>query len=314
MGLARASDPPLVTVEPWPAGVRSVLTIRHDVDRPMEPEAWRRLLAWESAEGLRASWYFLERTIDVDRMRDVVRLGHEIGYHHTVLQTEGDRELGVLRDAAARAGTTIEGACCHGGNSRAMADVRWLEARGLDYGELLVRCAPLPFRPVSGPEPGAAPGARPRRLIATARHLSVDTRVAPPEADFGYGRRTMPARHRLGAHVIVMNHPDINFEPLVAAVADARRAHQESWTQAEVVAWWRGSHLDGAQLERWPAEGGPALHLVHRADRVPALRIWADVDGVGDTWTDETLGAVHTLCPATSVIPIAALAGARSRG
>jgi hypothetical protein len=321
-----------VTVEPWPVGVRSVLTIRHDVDRPVEPAAWERLLRWESAAGVRASWYFLERTAEPDRVRDVAALGHEVAYHYTHLRSVGERELAAVRAAARGAGTEIEGACCHGGNFHAMADVDWLQQQGLAYGELLTRCAPFPFRPVRGAEPrdgraGAAAAsdvsdapprrdvrARPCRLLATARHLSVDLKVAPPTADFDFGRRTMPARHRLGAHLIVMNHPDINFEALVDAVGAARRPEQESWTQAEVIDWWRASHLDGAQLERWPTDAGPALHLVHRADRPPVLRIWAEVEGVEDAWTDESFGAVHTLCPATSTIPLAACAGAVSRG
>ncbi len=295
---SRAAGRPLVTVEPWPEGVAGVLTIRHDVDRPGDDATWSRLLRWEADERLMASWYFLERTADHRRMRDIARLGHEVGFHYTDLAGRGAAESQAIRKLAARARTEVRGACCHGGNFHGLRDVEWLESAGFAYGELLTRCSHLPFRPLADDGAGRI---RPMDLLATARHVSVDRTLSPPTADFSHGLRTMAARHRLGGHVVVMNHPDINFEALVEAIGAARHDRQESWTQAQVVDWWRASHLDGVRIFRRSTQDQDVVHLVHQARRPPVLRVWSDPPELAMHPADDRFGEVHRLVPATGV-------------
>jgi hypothetical protein len=290
---ARAGGGVLTTVEPWPDGVSGVITLRHDVDRVVAPRDWVRLLDWERRQGLRASWYFLPHTADASRMAEVVGLGHEVGFHYTNLRARGETELAGIAAAAEQAGTRLVGACCHGGNYHGMNDVEWLGRRGFVYGELLSRCALFPFRPVRlRGLSGVAEGP-----LATARHVSVDKRMSPPEADFSYALRTMKARHRIRSHIVVMNHPDINFDALVDSVNASRRPGDESWTQAETVDWWRRSHTDGVRLERVPLGDGVAMRLCHSAARPPVLRMWAS-GAADDGRADFAFGEEHTLVPA----------------
>jgi len=288
----RCSGRPLVTVEPWPAGTKLVLTVRHDVDRHVASPDWERLLDWGLRTGVRASWYFLQETADPSRIADVARIGHEVGYHYTNLPARGETEYAAVRSAALRAGTEIVGACCHGGNYRGMTDLLWLERKGLRYAESLGRCALFPYRPIGVGENGAFVSDVP----VSARHLSVDRRLTPPEADFSYGCRTMSARVRTRSHVIVMNHPDINFEAFTRAVDVYRGAGRQWWTQREVIEWWSATHFAPAALSAARSDGAVEVALRHVSKLLPELRVWCERELLStDGREDDAFGERHTV-------------------
>jgi hypothetical protein len=293
--VAEAGCAPLVSVEPWPELVGGVVTIRHDVDRPVSDADWARLLDWYRAEPSGVSWYYLAQTIDAARMAQTAAMGHEIALHYTNLDRRGDVEICAVRTAARLAGADLVGATVHGGNFHGMRDLRRLAAEGLAYGEILARCSFFPFRPLDLGEDGHV-----RRLPiwASARHLSVDKAMSPPTADFQYGERTKGAREKMQAHVVVMNHPDINFEALQSATRLYRGAHAESWTQAEVIAWWAATHdSDRVVLHGDFDREICTMKLRHEALRRPTLRVWAGVETRGAARRTDNFGAPHVLLP-----------------
>ncbi len=242
--VCRQSGRPMITVEPWPNGMRSVTTVRHDFDRPVSPEDWNRLITWERSNQVAASWYFLATTANPAQMADIVSLGHEIGFHYRNLQKHGTADLQAIRKAADKVSAAIVGASCHGGNFFGQEDLVWHEQAGLTYTEILSRNALFPFRPLVVEDNQARPG----KLIASARHISVDATVSPPTSDFIYGLQTRDCRYRTQGHNVIMNHPDINFADLVDAVKHYRLPGSESWTQAQVIDWWQKTHIQPQAL------------------------------------------------------------------
>lgn len=292
-GVCRASGCPLITVEPWPRGVSHVVSVRHDVDRRVADVDWARLRQWQRDNGIRASWYFLAATAERARIAELAAEGHEIAFHYTNLERKGETELAVVTDAAGP-DRPIVGAACHGGNFHGQKDLDWLAARSFAYSEILSRCSLFPFRPVTLREGARRVGCM--DMLVTARHLSVDASLSPAQADFSYGNRTRPARLRCGGHVVIMNHPDINFEEMAAAIASYMTPSAENWTQTEVVAWWERTHTRNARLEIVGADGDtPQIRLLHAAEREPMLRIWAPAGGEGIK--AENLGGEHVVVP-----------------
>lgn len=294
---AAAHGCPLVSIEPWPDGVAHPITLRHDVDRPVASADWERLLNWQDQAGIRPTWYYLSSTVDKGRIAETVARGHEIALHYTNLQKKGAAEHDVLLQAVISTGSHVVGASCHGGNYHGARDLMWLEQAGFQYAEVLTRCAFFPFRAVSADNDNAwASGSN---IWAVARHLSVDKKMSPPEADFGYGLRTRAARTRFGAHAVIMNHPDINFEATVAAVESYQGAGVECWTQAEVIEWWRETHMTGAIHIRYTCgSDGFRLSTSQQQRRAPVLRVWADVIAPNGAKKSNAFGPVHTLFPA----------------
>ena len=295
--VARENGAPLISVDPWPVGVRYPVTVRQDVDRPVADEDWSRLLDWQTKRGVKATWYYLAKNIDPARMAQTHAMGHEIALHYTNLETRGASELQAIRNAAESINAPLSGVSCHGGNYHGWRDLAWAETSGFSYAEVLTRCAFYPFQPVAYD----GDGVRRARLWAAARHLSVDKRMSPPEADFSYGARTQPARARVGGHAIIMNHPDINFEALVEAYDVYARPGTEAWTQGETIEWWRATHAPGAvEIDLRRNGDAYAVHATHAAPNTPVLRVWAAVDGDEALEWTENFGDAHTLFPLTA--------------
>ena len=61
---------------------KKIVILRHDVDRL--PGNSLKMAIMENDEGVRASYYFriVEESFDEDIIRQIVEMGHEIGYHY----------------------------------------------------------------------------------------------------------------------------------------------------------------------------------------------------------------------------------------
>jgi hypothetical protein len=116
---------------------------RHDVDR--KPENALQMARLEADHGISATYYFrtIDKTFQSDLIRNIERLGHEIGYHYEDLDwADGDVEeahnsfethLGRLREHA-----PVDTVCMHG-NPLTSYDNRnmWNETRSVEeYGLL----------------------------------------------------------------------------------------------------------------------------------------------------------------------------------
>ena len=100
-------------------GLRNVLTIRHDVDR--RPQLTLRCARIAAEVGVRGTFYFrIPYTFQPSIIRELVDLGHEVGYHYEVLtKSRGDMdkalcmfadELELLREVAAVDTASMHGA------------------------------------------------------------------------------------------------------------------------------------------------------------------------------------------------------------
>ena len=274
----------LISLDPWPYGTNHVVTVRHDVDREVAADDWQRLMRFHQLEQLNPSWYYLRGTINPERIDEAVQRGHEVGLHYTTLAVRGEMEDSSLRNAVTAAGGELAGATCHGGNFFGQSDLEWLVAKDYCYGEVLTRCPMLPY--LVPTETGS--------IVVTARHLSVDKAMSPPLADFGYGFRTRDARLRVGASVVIMNHPDINFEQFSEAVAAYMTHGSASWTQLRVARWWVATHNSVDPPIHVELQGSKLALRARQADGESLqLRVWgatSTADGA-----DERFMELHSL-------------------
>jgi hypothetical protein len=268
--IAAAEGAPLMTREPWPDGVRHVLSLRLDYDRPVPEAQWTAFRSWQRHIGLRASWYFLGTTIDRPRIASLIAEGDEVGLHYRRIEVHGVHDLERLRSAVQQGGGHVVGATCHGGNYQAGSDLRWLCESGLRYSEQLGRCSWHPYH-------GLMPDGSWSPMLLTARHVSVDVSLTPPRADLTYMLRTQSARLRLQGHTVVMNHPDINFDATREAVDRCTSPGTASWTQAEVTQWWKDAHAVATSCCDRADSGEASFVQAHGSRLQPVVRIWADV-------------------------------------
>jgi hypothetical protein len=93
--------------------------LRHDVDR--KPANALKVARLEAESGLRATYYFRfkESVFKPDLIREIERMGHEIGYHYETLdKAKGDYEkaIGIFQDELAefRKIVPLRTICMHG--------------------------------------------------------------------------------------------------------------------------------------------------------------------------------------------------------
>ena len=97
----------------WPGGARAAVTLTHDVESEQGLAGALAVASWEEEEGLRSSfnvvgdWY----PIDMDRVAELRRRGHEIGSHalhhdRSLFSSRGEfeRQMPLLAESAERLG------------------------------------------------------------------------------------------------------------------------------------------------------------------------------------------------------------------
>lgn len=97
------------------------IILRHDVERKIQPAI--RLAKLENSFGICSTYYFrVPKTFDIEAIRFISHLGHEVGYHYEVLdKTSGDYALAIqlfvaeLNEFRTKTGIDIKTACSHGG-------------------------------------------------------------------------------------------------------------------------------------------------------------------------------------------------------
>jgi hypothetical protein len=91
---------------------KPVLSVRHDVDRPLTRADLQRVRMLERRLGIRSTWYFKRETFDAGLARSLLDEGCEIGYHATSPPT-GD--AGFVEQLRAELGDAVAGCSFHGG-------------------------------------------------------------------------------------------------------------------------------------------------------------------------------------------------------
>jgi hypothetical protein len=238
----------------WPAGFDSAITVRHDYDRPIDDATLAEVLALHRELGTRATWFFLVRNVD-RRQLDAIRSdGHEIAWH---ANPSGPEAFAHEEKAfIAAAGTRPLGMSAHGGRGSqgylGHHQFAHGERAGHLYGEMLGQVNRLPHASVSLEEGYPTPGP----LVVPPVHNSLDAGMKPEAHYLETLLEDLPAQLRRGAHVVIMNHPDIHvpqLRDLLQALVSQRcwsatMAEVASWTNTTKVASRTCPELDGARV------------------------------------------------------------------
>jgi hypothetical protein len=267
-------------VLPWPHGRSWALTVRHDFDRPLPPEAVAAVLRGHDGVGTSATWYWRARHLVSRRMRlgysarssvmhavddhpgppgwtwparrragrEAVRLVARHPCHEVALPTElpwldaGEEQRVVERVAGAR----VRGSSAHGDarcfRFQGAANLLWAHRTGLLYTENIQNTQHQPYR-APAPEPDGRMGAL--RVLCLPRHHSLDMSTSTSRtraAEIGAASAGWPAR---GSLAQVMNHPDINVPALLELLGSLPREDRHDCTAAEAARWWQATHVRG---------------------------------------------------------------------
>jgi hypothetical protein len=238
----------------WPEGFDSALTVRHDYDRPIGDDALDAVLALHRELGTRATWFFLVRNV-VRRQIDAIRhAGHEIAWH---ANPSGPHAYAAEEQAFTTAvGARPLGMTAHGGRGSQgyLGHHQFVhgERAGHLYGEMLGQVNHLPHASVSLEEGYPTPGP----LVVPPVHNSLDAGMKPEAHYLETLLEDLPLQLRRGAHVVIMNHPDIHvpqLRDLLQALVSQRcwratMAEVASWTNTTKVASRTCPELDGARV------------------------------------------------------------------
>jgi len=233
---ARRTGSSFLRVRPWPNDCAYALCLRHDVDRIPSPAQFKALLDFECEARLGVSWYWLHDRVDAGQLARLREVEHEIGLHAQSIAGKAG-EIAVLTRVA---GTQVAGETWHGGAEfwRGHASVAAAVDAGLAYTEGVPSIMDFPHRfPVMLDDGTIAC----EELCCLTHNFSIDdgvTRKRPHVRDAVLLERRAEAGHCL----IVLNHPDLNFEAMESLMK--RFAGARAWcaTAAEIARWWQSTH------------------------------------------------------------------------
>lgn len=285
--LAVAAGEELQCMPIWPNEMRSAFTIRHDFDRPVEDVQFDEMLSFYREHGLKATWFLLiEKWPEDHQVRAMLEGGHEIALHSEAPHFDDFRS--EVEEFRQRTGFLPPGYSCHGGTGSrgqlALTQYQWSETLGLNYGEMIGRARGLPhpvFRPACGiPETGS--------LIIQNSHFSFDLSTKPEAHQLESFLRLIPSALESGAHVVVMNHPDIHWPELKTLLGDLKLRESWSCTLEEAALWSRVSKfpLDGRCGERSDSWQAPKPRKLQKRT-TPRKARGADADAAFATLSEQ---------------------------
>jgi acetyltransferase-like isoleucine patch superfamily enzyme len=221
--VAREEALQLVQIQPWPFPYRYALSLRYDVDRPLNSTQVQTIVGIQKTHlnAACASWYFFSGDpATAELRRSLACHVQEVGIH--VTRAEDERVRGL--------GTTFHSAL----NSeywRAATSVAAVADRGAAYTEQLYIQSGRPRLCLVAPEDAAM-------LEAWVTPLHFPLEASSGNAGLGYFDRRLEQFHELrerGGHVILASHPDVDQAHLVALLA--REGVEDAWcaTPREVV-------------------------------------------------------------------------------
>lgn len=250
---------------PWPAGHSWSLHVRHDVDRPMTPARAGELIDSHQRLGTRATWYWRARHLSVaehgpdaqaDANRALAMVGaadaHEVALHTERIWSGSDRERSVVE---AVLGGAVQGSSAHGDPTcfryQGAPNLLWADQQGLAYTEMISHPHRLPHRCALLEQTGEI---RISEVVCLPHHASFER--SSVEGDITLDEVMNLAEQTVldGGLLQILNHPDINLEPLLELLSSLPRDGRWDATASEAIDWWRAAHVDGAS--------GPAPALV----------------------------------------------------
>lgn len=283
--LAGHSERPVPRVAPWPWGFDYVLNIRHDVDRIPDPETFERLMQFHQSNRHGVTWCWLPWRLDPQMMSAQRQAGHEIALH-AVRSLEKAQELRSVSQAAA--GAEVVGEAFHG----SAADY-WLGAlsvqtaieTGLSYTEFALNVFLFPYCAYPWLESDGTVSLR-RGATGITESATTDDH----QADVRKERLIVNVAcvkewaHR-GLAIVLLNHPDMNFDRLQSMVDELPRSGRLNWTARQIADWWQRTHQVDHLSWEWD---GNVLVVTSTEDIVdlsmilPATKRVMEVDGDHD--------------------------------
>lgn len=237
-----AGAPPPLTIDRWPSGFNSALTIRHDYDRTAEPAILRKLLQHYETLGIAASVGFLPHNLEHEALALFLAGNHEVqGHVASPSRIALRNDLRLLREAAGR---PVVGVTVHGGPKgigfRGQRHFEWFDDLGLTYCETfgLRDTIPVPVCRVYDGVPDAS------RLMATPGHVSLDGSTAPDDHRLEALMSLVPRSLAAGNYTVIMNHPDIHHEQLCTLLSALPLEGVWAATTADVIEWHRASRYE----------------------------------------------------------------------
>jgi SAM-dependent methyltransferase len=249
-GIARAR------VLPWPTGVRWVLNVRHDFDRPLDAGAVKAILKKHRAAGTSATWYWRARHLR-GRNRDhglaAIKAVAREPSHEVALHTENQfADPAERTDIEKAARTALRGTSAHGDPTcfrfQGAPNVLWADREGFDYTELIQHAHFHPHRFAAlGPDGDIEI----KRIVCLPHHESFDLSTTPGNVNAERVGELPALWGEPGGFAQVLNHPDINIDLLFDALAALPADGRVEWTAAQASDWWRRTHVQGElTLER----------------------------------------------------------------
>ncbi len=245
---AEGSGTAFFRINPWPDDFRSALTIRHDYDRLISDNDLNRLMNFYAAKNIKSTWGILLNSFSIPHAKTIVKYGHEIMIHSEARDLAAfEREAHGFLHLAGRA---AQGITAHGGRGSAgylgEKQFGWQLQQKMQYGELLGKPGLLPHPAfIVGskgiPEPSA--------LMLPPCHYSMDLGMKPEAHDY---ERLKPILARLlneGAHVVLMNHPDIHQKEMGEMIASLDLRSTWPATFEEIMNWYKRVKYDVSVTE-----------------------------------------------------------------
>ncbi|MDD3230436.1 MAG: hypothetical protein PHE09_14650, partial [Oscillospiraceae bacterium] len=225
-------------IAPWPKGKGYCVSLRHDVDRIPDPDAFQNLLDFEKENELSATWFWLSDRLKRSYIEKITKAGHENALHAFSRKNKA-KELKIAGDAF---GHHVSGETWHGGdgsdNFLGAPSVNAAAASGLQYSEL----APNSFGYPSGSFPMLHQDGTISTIPITGMPRIVSTDAAGRKINLPDSHAYLNNYAEKGGHLIVLNHPDINFAKLKEVISSLPKEGRLSWTFQQVESWWSATH------------------------------------------------------------------------
>jgi ubiquinone/menaquinone biosynthesis C-methylase UbiE len=254
----RRARVPRPRILPWPEGAGWALGVRHDFDRAQSRGQVGRVLGIHAAAGSAATWYWRARHVGgqrsaADRLRSrgsdgaaVARMvatapRQEVALHTELLWLSAENERRALERAT---GKPALGTSAHGDPDcfrwQGAPNVLWAERHGFEYTELISHSHLHPHRFAELRADGTI---EPSRVLCLPHHESLDRSTRPGDANVDGVLAAAESYRRAGGLMQVLNHPDLNLDELTEVLRRLPSDGRLDWTAAEVVDWWRRSHV-----------------------------------------------------------------------
>lgn len=229
---------PLIKIMPWPKGFNSALTIRHDVDRPIENATFTQLLDFEAENQLGVSWYWIADRLNLEQAMRIKAVGHENGLH--ALSHQKENELSKIPFSEEIHGETWHGTGKEYWNS--IISINCAHQLQFIYTEFVPAvwdfpCATYPYINEDGTVTRTD-----GNIIGITFNATVDGKGVTRKSECLREIPKMLQWLQHGWYLQILNHPDICFKELKSVIDSLPLATCWKASALEIAHWWKATH------------------------------------------------------------------------